>query len=215
MLLHNVSFHNLVDLSDSSIGAVTNDGADFERVVGEWPVHTEYYSCFLSYSTRDHLFAHQFYNDLVMSGVQSWFAPESLKMGDEFRQLIISAIRKYDRLILVLSSESVVSEWVEFEVKTAVDREVSEQRKVLVPIRLDDAVLQSAQPWAVKIRDERQIGDFSRWIDPDSYRTAFERLRQELKPRNQEFQSKAKAFGRQAKAELKSSRPPSTRSQLI
>ncbi len=182
MLLYNVSFRNLVDLTDSSIHSVNNDGAEFERIVGEWPVEAEYYSCFISYSSKDHVFANQFYNDLVMSGVECWFAPESLKTGDEFRQLIIRAIRKYDRLLLVLSGESVTSEWVEFEVKAAVDREVSEKRKVLVPIRLDDAVLKSPQPWAVEIRGERQIGDFSRWKDPDDYRAALDRLRQELKP---------------------------------
>ena len=125
MLLYNVSFRDLFDLSDSSIHSVTQDGAEFERIVGEWPVETEYYSCFISYSTKDHLFANQFYNDLVKSGVQCWFAPENLEMGDEFRQLIIRAIRKHDRLLLVLSAESVTSEWVEFEVKAAVEREVS------------------------------------------------------------------------------------------
>jgi hypothetical protein len=105
--------------------------------------------------------------------VQCWFAPENLKMGDEFRRLIIRAIRKYDRLLLVLSAESVTSEWVEFEVKAAVEREVSEKRKVLVPIRLDGAVLKSPQQWAADMRGERQIGDFSRWRDPDA--TALER----------------------------------------
>jgi hypothetical protein len=182
MLLYNVSFQTLVDLSDSSIHSVKNDGAEFERIVGEWPVETEFYSCFISYSNKDHVFANQFYNDLVRSSVECWFAPENLKTGDSFRQLIIHAIRKYDRFLLVLSGESVASEWVEFEVQAALAREVSEKRKVLVPIRLDDAVLKSPQTWAVGIRGERHIGDFSRWKDPDAYRAALDRLRQELKP---------------------------------
>lgn len=182
MLLFNVSFRNLFDLSYSSIRFVTMDGAEFEQVVGEWPVETEYYSCFLSYSSQDHLFANQLYNDLVKSGAECWFAPEAIKMGDEFRELIIRAIRKYDRFLLVLSAASVASAWVEFEVKTALERERSEKRKVLVPICLDDSVQTSPQEWARNIAGKRQIGDFRRWTDPDEYRTAFERLRQELKP---------------------------------
>jgi hypothetical protein len=182
MLLYNISFRQVVDLTDSVIQTVINDGAEFDRIIGEWPIDTEYYSCFISYSTRDRSFANQFYNDLVSAGVECWFAPESLRTGDQFRDLIIAAIRRYDRFLLILSSGSVGSDWVAFETQAAASREVSEKRKVLLPIRLDEAVLQSPQPWALEMRENRQIADFSGWKDPETYRAALDRLRQELKP---------------------------------
>jgi hypothetical protein len=48
----------------------------------------EFYSCFISYSTKDHDFAERIYADLQSKGVRCWFAPEDLKIGDRFRQRI-------------------------------------------------------------------------------------------------------------------------------
>ena len=55
--------------------------------------------------------------------MRCWFAPEDLKIGDEFRQAIDQAIRIYDKLLLVLSEHSVNSRWVQKEVETAFDEE--------------------------------------------------------------------------------------------
>src|SRR5260221_321628 len=42
----------------------------------------EYYTCFISYSSKDHQFAERLYADLQNNGVRCWFAPEDLKTGD-------------------------------------------------------------------------------------------------------------------------------------
>jgi hypothetical protein len=52
---------------------------------------------------------------------------------------------------------------------------------VLFPIRLDDAVMDTRDDWAAKIKRRRHIGDFSNWKDEGSYRKAFERLLRDLK----------------------------------
>src|SRR4051794_31142662 len=44
----------------------------------------EYYSCFLSYSSKDDGFARRLYNDLQGKNIRTWFAPEDLKIGDRF-----------------------------------------------------------------------------------------------------------------------------------
>lgn len=41
----------------------------------------EYYSCFISYSTRDQEFADRLYADLQAKGVRCWFAPHDIKSG--------------------------------------------------------------------------------------------------------------------------------------
>ena len=51
---------------------------------------------------------------------------------------------------------------------------------VLFPIRLDDAVFDTGEAWAGKLRDTRHIGDFRRWKDHDSYQKAFQRLLRDL-----------------------------------
>jgi hypothetical protein len=47
-------------------------------------------------------------------------------------------------------------------------------------VRLDDVVLQTSEPWARKLRDQRNIGDFTRWKDHDAYCKSFERLMRDL-----------------------------------
>ena len=103
----------------------------------------EYYSCFISYSSKDDAFARRLYADLQSNNVRCWFAPEELKWGEKIRPGIDEAIRLNDKLLLILSKHSVASGWVEHEVKTALAKERKEKRAVLFPVRLDKAVLES------------------------------------------------------------------------
>jgi uncharacterized protein YjbI with pentapeptide repeats len=141
----------------------------------------EYYSCFISYSSKDEEFAKRLHADLQAVHVRCWFAPEDLKIGERFRPKIDEAIRLHDKLLLVLSKSSVASLWVETEVESAFERERKEGRTVLFPIRLDDGVMETDEAWAADIRRTRHIGDFSKWENDDSYQKGFARLLRDLK----------------------------------
>jgi TIR domain-containing protein/pentapeptide repeat protein len=141
----------------------------------------QYYSCFISYSSRDEALAQRLHADLQDKGVRCWFAPEDLKIGDEFRSRIDESIQVYDRLLLILSEHSVKSRWVQKEVETAFEREGKENRTILFPIRIDEAVMQSLVGWAADIRRMRHIGDFRQWKDYGAYQQAFNRLLHDLK----------------------------------
>jgi uncharacterized protein YjbI with pentapeptide repeats len=142
----------------------------------------EYYSCFISYSSQDDEFTHRLYNDLQGAGVRCWFAPEDLKIGDKFWERIDESIRIYDKLLVVLSSASVESAWVEDEVMRALEKERQlAGRLVLFPVRLDSTVLSTARPWATNLRLARHIGDFTHWKDHDAYQRSFTRLLRDLK----------------------------------
>ncbi len=141
----------------------------------------EYYSCFISYSSKDQAFAARLYADLQSNNVRCWFAPENLKWGEKIRTGIDEAIRLHDKLLLILSKHSVASGWVEREVKTALSREKKEKRTVLFPVRVDRAVFDCPFEWATEIRHERNIGDFTRWKNHDDYQKAFNRLLHDLK----------------------------------
>ncbi|MCI0486656.1 MAG: toll/interleukin-1 receptor domain-containing protein [Blastocatellia bacterium] len=141
----------------------------------------EFYSCFISYSSKNHDFAERLYADLQNKGVRCWFAPEDLKIGEKIRVGIDESIRMHDKLLLVLSKHSVESEWVEQEVETALSKEREQKRLVLFPIRLDDSVMKINAGWPALIKNSRNIGDFKKWKDHDAYRQAFERLIRDLK----------------------------------
>jgi TIR domain len=141
----------------------------------------EFYSCFISYSSKDQEFAEQLHSDLRGKNVRCWFAPEDLKIGDKLRPAFDEAIRVHDKLMVLLSGNSVGSPWVEKEVETAFEKERRQSRTVLFPIRLDEAVMETNQAWAADIRRTRHIGDFRDWKNHDSYKKAFERLLRDLK----------------------------------
>lgn len=140
----------------------------------------QFYSCFISYSHKDEAFAKRLHADLQAKGVRCWFAPEEMKIGDKIRPVIDQAIRVYDKLLLVLSKNSIDSDWVEKEVETAFEKEKQPGRVVLFPVRLDEKVMDTDEAWAADIRRTRHIGDFRKWKKHDEYQKAFDRLMRDL-----------------------------------
>jgi hypothetical protein len=141
----------------------------------------EFYSCFISYSSRDESFARELHTRLQAQKVHCWFAPEDLKIGDKFQESIEESIWVYDKLLVILSENSVNSSWVEREVQAAFEKESRQGSAVLFPVRLDDAVMQSTRAWAADIRRTRHIGDFRNWKDQASFQSSLERLVRDLK----------------------------------
>ena len=150
-----------------------------------------YHSCFISYSTADEPFARRLHEDLQASGVNVWFAPKDLPTGARFRTEIDAEIKSRDRLLLILSERSIRSAWVEKEVETAFEQERLQERTVLFPIRLDDAVFDTDRAWAADVRRTRHIGDFTTWQDMESYQTGFRRLLGDLRARPTDEESPA------------------------
>lgn len=143
----------------------------------------EFFSCFISYSSKDQRFAERLYDDLRKQGIRCWFAPEDLRIGERLRTGIDESIRRCDKLLLVLSKNSISSDWVEKEVETAMERERERSQKqvVLLPIRLDDTVMEIKSGWPADIRRARNIGDFRQWEMPAAYEKALARLLRDLK----------------------------------
>ncbi|MBI4798581.1 MAG: toll/interleukin-1 receptor domain-containing protein [Desulfarculus sp.] len=160
---------------------VPEDFIAFQHSLVNNPI--EYYSCFISYSSKDEDFAKRLHADLQAANVRCWFAPHDMAIGDKIRERIDESIRIYDKLLLILSCDSIFSNWVEKEVETAFEQEQPNRknRTVLFPIRLDDEVMDTNKAWAADIRRTRHIGDFTRWKDHDAYKAAFDRLLRDLK----------------------------------
>jgi hypothetical protein len=144
--------------------------------------HTvQYYSCFISYSTKDQDFAERIHADLQNRGVRCWFAPHDMPIGGKILDEIDAAIRLRDKLLLVMSQHSIESDWVEDEVTAAFEEERKRGQIVLFPIRLDDSVLDTNAAWAAKLR-ARLIGDFRNWKDHSAYMKSLERVIRDLTP---------------------------------
>jgi len=149
----------------------------------------QFYSCFISYSTKNQDFAERLHGKMRDKGLRVWFAPEDIQGGKKLHEQIDEAIRVYDKLLLVLSPESMSSEWVKTEIRKARRAEIKEKRRKLFPIRLVD--FETIRDWecfdadsgkdlGVEIR-EFFIPDFSNWKDHDAFEDAYARLLKDLK----------------------------------
>ncbi len=149
----------------------------------------EFYSCFISYSSKDQEFATRLYDGLQGQGVRCWFAPHDVKAGEKLHEQIDQAIRLHDKLLLILSKHSMKSDWVQGEIFRAREREVAEKKRKLFPVRL--VPYKTLHKWkcfdAKTGKDlareiaEYFIPDFANWKDHDSYQNGFDWLLKDLK----------------------------------
>ena len=75
-------------------------------------------TCFISYSALDEVFANKIYYDLKEVGIDCWFASHNLSIGDDIKNAITKEIEDREIVILILSQNSIDSEWVEFRSQT-------------------------------------------------------------------------------------------------
>jgi len=149
----------------------------------------QFYSCFISCSTIDLQFAERLYADLQAKNVRCWLASHDVQGGQKLHDQIDQAIHVHQKVLLILSSDSMSSEWVKTEIAKSRKREVREKKQVLFPVRL--VSFEKIRDWecfdadtgkdsAREIR-EYFIPDFSDSKHHDRYNAAFGRLLKDLK----------------------------------
>jgi len=98
-----------------------------------------------------------------------------INVGAVFRSPIDEEFEACDKLIVILSKHSMASAGMEHLVLDAFVREDRQNRLILLPLKLDNAVMKAPQVWADICRS-RQICDFTRWKDSQAYQKAFNDL---------------------------------------
>ncbi|MEM7129945.1 MAG: toll/interleukin-1 receptor domain-containing protein [Chloroflexota bacterium] len=148
----------------------------------------QFHSCFISFTSTDKPFADKLHIDLQRAKVPCWYAPYDVKSGIKLHEQLLEAIRIHDKLLLILSENSIDSEWVRTEIREALHEEQRSGKRKLFPIALID--YSALQGWrcmdgdtgkdlAREIR-EYYIPDFSQWADPDAYQYALAMLLRDL-----------------------------------
>ena len=140
----------------------------------------QFYSCFISYSSKDQPFAERLHADLQAKGVRCWFAPHDLPIGAKILDAIDEAIRLRDKVLLVLSEGAIASDWVEGEVSTPWTRNVSAGGRYCSRSASTTPCSRPKEAWARLLRGQRNIGDFTRWKEHDVYSKGLERLLRDL-----------------------------------
>ena len=130
---------------------------------------------FISYSTADSAFADQLEAQLTAAGYDVFRDKTGMTAGPLDSQLK-KQIDDIDALILVFSKNAIGSDWVEWEVQMARNREKRDGIRLLCPIQLDDSW--RTAPWRGPLMHQIQdyfIVDFSA-----EFKRPFQRLREGL-----------------------------------
>ncbi|MCS0585185.1 toll/interleukin-1 receptor domain-containing protein [Massilia pinisoli] len=96
-----------------------------------------YPQVFLSHSSADKPFVSKLAIDLKSRGIPVWFDQWELKVGDSLTQKIEDGIDKSGWLIVVLSENSIASNWVQKELRAAQARELQDKHVFVLPVVID------------------------------------------------------------------------------
>jgi len=93
---------------------------------------------FISYNHADKVFAENLATNLVRENLNVWIDRWELLAGDSLISKIQAALGGADAILVLLSKNSVKSEWCKKELNTGLIRELDEKSVLLIPIVLDD-----------------------------------------------------------------------------
>lgn len=119
---------------------------------------------FISYSRNDAAFVDQLARKLVMRRHHIWLDRWEMNIGDSLITKIQGALTESDAILIILSKNSVASEWCKKELNSGLMRELEEKRVLVLPCIIDDCEI----PLFLK---EKMYADFRK--DPNE---AFEQV---------------------------------------
>lgn len=153
----------------------------FARSLVEQPI--QFFSCFISHSTKDMRFCERLYSDLQAKGVRAWYFPEDAKWGEPVWGEIDRSIKVYDKLIVVCSKNSLMSGPVLREIERALNREDKEKKSLLFPITIDNYIFEEWEhPRKADVLAKVVGTEFVGWNrNAEKYDKAFRKLLKELK----------------------------------
>ena len=108
---------------------------------------------FISYSLKDNDFVQKLSNDLSRDGFQVLKLDNVVMVGDNIQEKIIESIKKVDFFVVVMSQESLESDWIMKEIAIA-----TENRKKIFPVLKENVPLPSSMEFI-------QYADFTKEYD--------------------------------------------------
>lgn len=125
---------------------------------------------FISYSSKDRAFVDQLATELRRLGHTVWIDFEGIRGGESWKQSIADGLHPSRVVLLVLSPESISSEWVEEEVRTA-----QSLAKTLIPLLLRPLPTAISSPLLAEVVREIHYRDFTK-----GFQQPFEELLKDL-----------------------------------
>ena len=134
------------------------------------------YSIFIAYSRKDESFVERIEKKFNAKDIRYWRDVYHATSGPLEKQ-ITNAIHLNPTVLLILSKESVQSEWVKYESHKARELEKRLNRHVICPVALDDSWKTCSWPERLRQQiEEYNILDFSQWQDDTFFEKQFSKL---------------------------------------
>jgi hypothetical protein len=92
---------------------------------------------FLSHSWKDKFFVNKLAEQLAACGVEVWVDSAELKVGDSLFQSVSKAIADNDHFAIILSHNSVSSNWVQRELQLAMNLVLEKKNRRILPILIE------------------------------------------------------------------------------
>ena len=93
---------------------------------------------FISYTSSDGKFADKLATDLSSFGAYIFYAKWEIKVGDSIVDKINKALTTHDYLVVILSKNSVNSEWVQRELNSSLMRQLKDKDIKIKPVLIQD-----------------------------------------------------------------------------
>jgi L-histidine N-alpha-methyltransferase len=135
---------------------------------------------FISYSHADAEFARRLHAGLTAAGVRCWLDTIDMRAGDPIRPTLSKNIKAHEKILVIMSESALTSRWVMEELDVMFDLEIDSGKRMVIPLRLDDAVMSAPGEIAERLR-RRGIADFRQRETEADYQRAFDKLLHDLK----------------------------------
>ncbi len=98
---------------------------------------------FISYSHEDKVFVEWLKNNLQDLGLEIWYDQQEIQLGDSIKQKISLGIQSSSAFIVILSNSSKNSNWLRYELNSALLLNAISKGIKIIPIKIDDSEVSS------------------------------------------------------------------------